>query len=216
MPDELFGFKLRPHQRDVLDYVGGYMAVSAVPGSGKTTTLSLLAGRLITEGRVGTEGEVLVVTVQNSAVEHIAGRIRGVLDSVSLPAVGFHVCTLHKLAADILRLRQDLAGVQDGFFIIDDGESGRLMHAAADVWIAEHHAWWHSFIASGEGDPPPRVIERWRQETETLGREVTKLCKHLRKGPDEAVALLASVADPDDPAHDLARMGVGLYALYAR
>jgi DNA helicase-2/ATP-dependent DNA helicase PcrA len=216
MSVELFGYRLRPHQEQVLDYTGGYMAVSAVPGSGKTLTLSLLAGRLITEGRVGAEGEVLVVTVQNSAVEHIAGRIRHVLDRAGLPAVGFHVCTLHKLAADILRLRQDLAGVQDGFFIIDDGETGRLMHAAADVWIAEHHAWWHSYIASGESDPAPRVLERWRQETETLGREVTKLCKHLRLGPEEAAALLAATADTDDPAHDLAHMGVGLYGLYAR
>ncbi|NLX35177.1 MAG: UvrD-helicase domain-containing protein, partial [Chloroflexi bacterium] len=61
----LFGYRLRPHQQQVLAYEGGRMAVSAVPGSGKTLTLALLAARLIVEGHIGELGEVLVVTVQN-------------------------------------------------------------------------------------------------------------------------------------------------------
>jgi len=44
---------LREAQRDVLEYAGGRMAISAVPGSGKTTTLSYLAATLIADGKVG-------------------------------------------------------------------------------------------------------------------------------------------------------------------
>ena len=76
---QLYGYRLRPDQAAVLAYSGGRMAVSAVPGSGKTLTLSLLAARLIIEGRIGDEGEVLVVTMQNSAVDNIAQRIRRIL-----------------------------------------------------------------------------------------------------------------------------------------
>ncbi len=43
-------FNPRPHQEQILRYKGGRMAVSAVPGSGKTTTLSALAADLIDRG----------------------------------------------------------------------------------------------------------------------------------------------------------------------
>ena len=43
-------FQPRPAQKAVLAYTGGKLGVAAVPGSGKTWTLSLLAAKLITEG----------------------------------------------------------------------------------------------------------------------------------------------------------------------
>ena len=38
---------LRPAQAEILTYENGRLAISAVPGSGKTFTLSLLAAQLI-------------------------------------------------------------------------------------------------------------------------------------------------------------------------
>jgi len=162
MADEmLFGYRLRPHQREVLAYQGGRMAVSAVPGSGKTLTLALLAARLIVEGRVNEDAEVLVVTVQNSAVDNISARIRRILVEQRLPAVGYHVCTLHKLAADILRGRRDLAGVDDQFGIVDEAETERMIHLAADSWISENRALWLSYL-SDQGSNES-VQKRWRE-----------------------------------------------------
>ncbi len=206
----LFGYRLRPHQQRVLAYQGGRMAVSAVPGSGKTLTLALLAARLIVEGRIGDEGEVLVVTVQNSAVDNISARIRRILVEQRLPPVGYHVCTLHKLAADILRGRRDLAGIDDQFAIVDEAETARLFHLAAETWISEHEAFWLSFLPDPE--PSDYVRRQWRDETERIGREVAKLCKHLRLTPTEAAARLQG----GDIGVELAGMGVALYELYAQ
>ncbi|MCB0161724.1 MAG: UvrD-helicase domain-containing protein, partial [Caldilineaceae bacterium] len=68
----------RPAQEAILAYEGGPMGVSAVPGSGKTFTLSLLAARLVEKlaarGRLD-DREVLVVTFTNSAVENFRSRI---------------------------------------------------------------------------------------------------------------------------------------------
>ncbi|MFH1084492.1 MAG: ATP-dependent helicase, partial [Chloroflexota bacterium] len=212
MTSELFGVRLRPQQADVLAYEGGRLAVSAVPGSGKTLTLALLAARLIVSGRVGDESEVLVVTVQNSAVGNIAERIRDILHAQRLPPVGYKVCTLHKLASDLLRMRYDLAGVEEGVPIVDEAEARRLMHMAADTWVAENRAWWQSLLPADEHGPRPDTLRRWRDETERIGREVTKLCKHLRLRPAEAEAL----AHGETAADEFVRIGLGLYAHYAR
>ena len=63
-------FQPREGQRQILEYQGGMMGVSAVPGSGKTATIVALTARLIAEGR--TEGgQVLIVTYQNAAVDNV-------------------------------------------------------------------------------------------------------------------------------------------------
>ena len=210
MPAELFGYTLRAHQRQVMAYQGGRLAVSAVPGAGKTLTLALLAARIILDGRVDENSEVLVVTVQNSAVANISQRIRTILQSQGGFAAGFRVCTLHKLASDILRARQDLAGVQEGFAIVDQAESTRLMHQAADVWISGHRAQWLSYLQDASLAENSRVRDSWQKTTEELGRLTTKHCKHLRLSPEQASALCAGRTDiaPWLP------IGIALYALY--
>ena len=103
-------FTPRPAQQRILGYTGGPMGISAVPGSGKTFTLSLLAARLVErlagEGRLD-DREVLVVTFTNSAVENFRSRIATFLRAERglLPGVGYRVRTLHGLAHDIVRER---------------------------------------------------------------------------------------------------------------
>ncbi len=63
-------YQPRPHQNQILNYSGGWMGVSAVPGSGKTYTLSLLAAQIITSGQINEDQEVLIVTLVNSAVDN--------------------------------------------------------------------------------------------------------------------------------------------------
>ena len=65
-------FQPRIMQREVLRYTTGRMGVSAVPGSGKTHTLSALAARLIADGWVAEYQEILIVTLANSAVNNFA------------------------------------------------------------------------------------------------------------------------------------------------
>ena len=64
MPDR---FVPRPSQKEILAYQKGTMGVSAVPGSGKTWTLSLLAATIIREGLLQ-PGEELKLHVTYSTV----------------------------------------------------------------------------------------------------------------------------------------------------
>jgi len=72
-------FKPRPGQAEVLCYTGGKMGISAVPGSGKTHTLSALAAHLIASNSLAEDQEVLIVTLVNSAVDNFASRVAGFL-----------------------------------------------------------------------------------------------------------------------------------------
>ncbi|HEY1410376.1 MAG TPA: UvrD-helicase domain-containing protein, partial [Promineifilum sp.] len=79
--------RLRPAQEEVLAYQTGRMAISAVPGSGKTFTLAMLAAKLIADNRVDVVigQQVLVVTFLNSSVDTFRAGIRGRLRDAGLP-----------------------------------------------------------------------------------------------------------------------------------
>ena len=117
----MIAFHPRPAQAQILEYTGGKMAISAVPGAGKTHTLSALAARLIRSGNLQDDQEILVVTLVNSAVDNFSSRIKQFLPS-PMP-FGFRVRTLHGLAHDIVVERPGAVGLDERFTILDERET---------------------------------------------------------------------------------------------
>jgi len=151
------GFRPRPKQLSVLAYTRGRMGVSAVPGSGKTWTLSALAAKLVTDGDLKDDQEVLIVTLVNSAVSNFASRVsRFVQDRGLLPGVGYRVRTLHGLAHDIVRERPGLVGLSDDFSIVDERASTSILKEAARAWVQTN-----SDVADSLLSPD---LEDWRIE----------------------------------------------------
>ncbi len=74
-------FTPRPAQEKILKYTQGTMGISAVPGSGKTHTLSALAAQLILGGFLERDQEILIVTLTNSAVDNFSSRINTFLEN---------------------------------------------------------------------------------------------------------------------------------------
>ena len=115
------------------------MGVAAVPGSGKTHTLSALAAKLVAEGELADDQEVLVVTLVNSAVDNFARRVAEFVRGRGLlPGVGYRVRTLHGLAHDIVRERPGLVGLADDFQIVDEREADEIRQEAVEAWVAAH------------------------------------------------------------------------------
>jgi len=131
-------FVPRPAQQKILNYaaLGGRMGVSAVPGSGKTVTLSALAAQIVKE-KVRDDEEVLIVTFANSAVDNISNRIREFLQHAEglLPEIGYRVRTLHGLAHDILRERPALLGLPEDFDIIDERVATQILEDIVAAWL---------------------------------------------------------------------------------
>lgn len=117
------------------------MGVSAVPGSGKTVTLSALAASLVKE-RIRDDQEVLIVTFANSAVDNFARRIHEFLQSEAglLPEIGYRVRTLHGLAHDVLRERPALLGLPEDFDIIDERVATQILEDIVAVWLRSEPA----------------------------------------------------------------------------
>ena len=185
---------LRAQQQAICDYNGGRLAVSAVPGSGKTYTLAALAARLLAHAAenssVFDERELLVVTFTTSAVDNIRNRIRQHLSELGLPDGGYRVLTLHGLAHLIVRTRPDLAGTGSDFAIDDELSGGQTLTDAVRWYTdVEHRHTWESFLRYETDDPSlPRAREGWRHTTRSVASEVTRLAKNLRISASELMS----------------------------
>lgn len=187
---------LRPDQEQVVRYRGGYMAVPAVPGAGKTTVLAALAAELIAEGRPE-PGRILVVTYTNAAVGNFRNRIGDLLAERGLPRQGgFEVRTLHSLAMSIVRERPEALRLTDQFSVLDGPRQERLLEAVARRWIAWHRGAWESVL---KPDLPSYrrddALRRWERETAALFLTLIRQFKARGIAPGQAAALTAELPD---------------------
>ena len=141
-------YSLRPSQKKVLEYQKGLMGISAVPGSGKTFTLSHLAVKLILSASMEPEQEILVVTFSNSAADNFSTRIGEKLHASGLlEGFGYRVRTLHGLANDIIRERPELVGLSRDFNIIDEAETNDILKDLVAVAMEAHYDYLFNLIS---------------------------------------------------------------------
>ncbi|HET7087614.1 MAG TPA: ATP-dependent helicase [Anaerolineae bacterium] len=180
-------FTPRPSQQKFLDYaiLGGRMGVSAVPGSGKTVTLSYLAAQLVKE-KIRDDQEVLIVTFANSAVDNFSRRIREFLqhEAELLPEVGYRVRTLHGLAHDILRDRPALLGLPEDFDIVDERVSGQILSDIVANWLRANPAF--EFFVDPQIEQNRRAWlerERWPDLVLQIAAAFIRRAKDLQMTP---------------------------------
>ena len=114
----------RADQQPVLDYKSGRMAISAVPGAGKTTILLALILKLLENG--ANPENIFVLTYMESAARNFRERIKTVReDSAQLP----NISTIHGLALRILKENGNFErlGLPSDFEICDDTQRTRIV-----------------------------------------------------------------------------------------
>lgn len=179
--------RFRPGQREVAEYKGGFLAVPAIPGAGKTTVLSWLAARIISE-KLPRGAKVLVVTVMNSAVANFTRKIGDWLEERDLPrGLGFEVRTLHSLALQVIRQRPDSALLRDDFSILDGGYRDRLIEEIVNRWIDRNQERWQAVLKIDESHRSfVQALESWRGRTADLGKAMISHFKGSGLTPEQA------------------------------
>jgi DNA helicase-2/ATP-dependent DNA helicase PcrA len=200
----------RPAQKQILAYQGGSLGISAVPGSGKTHTLSALAASLIRSGRLGDEQEILIVTLVHSAVDNFTARIQ---DFLALPInFGYRVRTLHGLAHDIVREKPAAVGLEDRFAILDEREADFIRKEAAVSWLQVHPDDLDEFLDPGLDESKRDWVHRKHLPdlVADIALAFIRSAKDNRLTPEKLSHLLAAV-----PARlPLAEMGLAIYIDY--
>ncbi len=120
-------FKITPRsdQKPVLDYRQGAMAISAVPGAGKTFILLALIVKLL-ERKVNPEN-IFVLTYMDSAARNFRERIKNIFpNSNQLP----NISTIHGLALRLLKenANYERLGLDADFDICDDTQRGKIIN----------------------------------------------------------------------------------------
>lgn len=118
----------REDQKAVLDYTKGQMAISAVPGAGKTTILLALIIELIEKG-IKPEN-IFVLTYMDSAARNFRDRIKNICSDLNtLP----NISTIHGLALKILKdnSNYERLNLPSDFEICDDTKRYNILQQLA-------------------------------------------------------------------------------------
>jgi DNA helicase-2/ATP-dependent DNA helicase PcrA len=209
-------FEPRQAQVEVLNYTHGTMGISAVPGSGKTHTLSALAAQLIADNRIENNQEILIVTLTNSAVDNFSIRINAFLESQTRrPLIPpYRVRTLHGLAHDIVRERPDLIGLDSIFQIIDEREATNIRNDAALAWLHSHPNVLQEYLKPELDENQINWI--FREPLPNLVQSIVMAFIRSAKDHQLTADTLRSLLEYQSIPLPLAEMGAAMYADYQR
>ena len=114
----------RDDQKPVLEYEHGSMAISAVPGAGKTTILLALIMKLISKGV--NPSNIFVLTYMDSAARNFREKIKNMSPSSTLLP---NISTIHGLALKIIKdnSNYERLGLTSDFEICDDTQRMRII-----------------------------------------------------------------------------------------
>ncbi|MGK7907037.1 MAG: ATP-dependent helicase [Synechococcus sp.] len=188
---ETIRLQLREKQRVLADWSGGPMAISAVPGAGKSTGMAGAAAIAIATHQLHRHKQLLVVTFTRSAAAQIRNKIRQHLQLLKLPMGGFSVYTIHSLSLAIAHQHPDLSGIDESISIVSEAEKRRLLATACDRWIENNPQLFQELLEGGGFDG--EESERQRRVT-VLRTEIL---------PDIARTLIPEAKSSDLSPHQL-------------
>lgn len=168
--------QLRPDQQPVLAYRSGTLAISAVPGAGKTFVTVELILELIQQG---TPPEaILVLTYMDSAARTLLGRLKTKLEPLGITTLPT-VSTIHALA---LRLLADSGETDEPLTLADDLVQDGLLQQVAHQLVAQ------GLTGTVQAKDLPRVLPSLVRHCKSLGLTA----HHLQQRSGQSLGWLAT------------------------
>ncbi|MGD1921527.1 MAG: ATP-dependent helicase [Pleurocapsa sp.] len=207
---------LRRGQQGLAHWSGGEMAVSAVPGAGKSHSLSVAAAIAIARNQLHSRRQLIVVTYTRSAAANIKTKIRDRLKDLKLPPGGFIVYTLHGLALNIANSRQELSGLNlDKVTIVVPNTGHRIIRGAVERWIAQHPLEYQTLLegVQFDGEETERLRRQSVLRTEVLPNLTNTVVREAKSSgllPEELEQLSENARDE----YGILNIAAGLYKEY--
>ncbi|MGA7936096.1 MAG: ATP-dependent helicase [Kovacikia sp.] len=207
--------RLRPGQQDIADWQAGPLAVSAVPGSGKSTGMAMAAAIAIAHHKLNNRRQLVVVTFTRSAAANIKTKIRGYLKDLSLPPAGFTVQTLHGLAWAIARAHPELSGLNQDSVLVTPNQTHRLIRTCVEQWISANTRPYQLLIEGQQfdGEETERLRRQSVLRTEVLPALAATVIHEAKSSgllPQDLRRQSEQVADP----YSVLAIAAGLYEFY--
>jgi DNA helicase II / ATP-dependent DNA helicase PcrA len=214
---------LRDGQKDMADWCYGPLAVSAVPGAGKSTGMAAAAAIAIArqyEKAVNSprnsRQQLIVVTFTRSAAANIKSKIRGYLKDLSLPPTGFVVNTLHGLALNIANRHPNLSGLElENVTLITPNQSHRIIRDCVENWIAANPGRYNRLLEGNQfdGEETERLRRQSVLRTEVLPSLATTVI-HEAKSSGLTPQKLRELSQETTDAYSILTVAAGLYDSY--
>jgi DNA helicase-2/ATP-dependent DNA helicase PcrA len=152
-PEPAYLASLNEPQRKAVLTTEGPVLVLAGAGTGKTAALTARLAHLIAT-RKAWPSEILAVTFTNKAAREMRERISRISGGAieGMPWLG----TFHSIAAKMLRIHAELAGLQSNFTILDTDDQLRLMKQLIVAAEIDEKRWPARQLAS--------CIDRWKNK----------------------------------------------------
>lgn len=208
---------LRDAQKDMANWQGGPLAVSAVPGAGKSTGMAAASAIAIARHQLHSRRQLVVVTFTRSAAANIKLKIRDRLKELSLPQGGFVVNTLHGLALNIARRHPDLSGLNlENSTLVNTTQSHRLIRACVESWIAENPRRYQILLEGQQfdGEETERMRRQSVLRTEILPQLATTVIHEAKSSGLFPEDLLEMGAVSAGDSYEILAVAGGLYQKY--
>ena len=207
---------LRMGQRTLADWQSGPLAVSAVPGAGKSYSMAVAAAITIAREHLHQRRQLIIVTLTRSAAANIKDKIRSCLKELGLPPIGYSVTTIHSLALSIATKHPELSRLDlTDRTLVMPSANHKLIEDTVQKWLSQYPQSYRCLLAgeSFDGEETERLRRQSVLRTEilpSLAFNAVREAKSSGLSPDDLWQLSRMYPD----RYDILGISAGLYQAY--
>ncbi len=207
---------LRVGQRSLADWQSGQLAVSAVPGAGKSHSMAVAAAITIARERLHQRRQLIIVTLTRSAAANIKDKIKTCLQELGLPPIGYSVNTIHSLALSIATRHPELSKLDlTDRTLVMPSTNHKSIEDTVQKWLSQNPESYRCLLegAGFDGEETERLRRQSVIRTEilpSLAFNAVREAKSSGLSPDDLWQMARLYPD----RYDILGISAGLYEAY--
>jgi DNA helicase II / ATP-dependent DNA helicase PcrA len=207
---------LRVGQRTLADWQSGLLAISAVPGAGKSHSMAVAAAIAIAREKLHQRRQLIIVTLTRSAAANIKDKIKNCLKELGLPPIGYSVNTIHSLALSIASKHPELSKLDlTDRTLVMPSANHKLIDDTVQIWLSQHTESYRCLLEGNgfDGEETERLRRQSVLRTEILpSLAFTAVREAKSSGLSPADLWEIAKLYPDE--YDILSISAGLYEAY--